>query len=203
MAKYKVKLLSQRDYSATKWSGGTTTELFIEPESSIYAERDFTWRLSTATVEIEESEFTSLPDYNRIIMTLEGGIRLSHNKGEWIELPVFTPHSFDGGDETVSVGKVTDFNLMLRKGVCTGALVPLVLSMSDDVIFNDDLQEDIRNCKAVMIYCYSGTLFVSMETKEMFKLDAGEAIRVDGKLTKADWYCKAISDVRAVVALVR
>lgn len=203
MAKYKIKILRTEDYNTTKWSGGTTTELFIEPENSVYAERDFTWRLSSATVETEESEFTSLPDYNRIIMSLEGGIRLSHNKGEWLELPVYTPHSFDGGDETVSVGKVTDFNLMLRKGVCTGAVIPIELTMSESISFKDALPEDIRNCKTVMLYCYSGTLQISMENNDMFRLNAGEALRIEGKLTKADWYCKAIPKVRAVVALIR
>ena len=37
-----------------------------------YQSRDFLWRLSSATVELEESTFTSLPDFDRIIPTLKG-----------------------------------------------------------------------------------------------------------------------------------
>ena len=38
------------DYLSTKWSGGQTTELLVEPDSSSLAKRDFDFRLSTATV---------------------------------------------------------------------------------------------------------------------------------------------------------
>ena len=44
----------------------------IAPENGNYQSRDFLWRLSSATVELEESTFTSLPDFDRIILTLEG-----------------------------------------------------------------------------------------------------------------------------------
>ena len=69
MADYHVELLHKKDYKTTEWSGGLTTELSIAPEGSVYADRDFMWRLSSATVELEERDFTSLPDYDRIIMT--------------------------------------------------------------------------------------------------------------------------------------
>lgn len=117
---YRAELLHENDYRTAKWSGGLTTELAIAPEGSAYADRDFLWRLSSATVDAEESLFTSLPDYDRIIMTLKGEIRLSHNGGAWIGLSEYEPHAFDGGDETRSVGRVKDFNLMLRKGRCRG-----------------------------------------------------------------------------------
>lgn len=119
-AGYRAELLHESGYRTTEWSGGLTTELAIAPEGSAYADRDFLWRLSSATVDAEESRFTALPDYDRIILTLKGKIRLSHNGGEWIELSEYEPHSFDGADETRSVGKVRDFNLMMRKGRCRG-----------------------------------------------------------------------------------
>ena len=36
----------------------------IAPENGNYQSRDFLWRLSSATVELEESTFTSLPDFD-------------------------------------------------------------------------------------------------------------------------------------------
>ena len=63
----------------SSWSGGTTTEFSIAPENGNYQSRDFLWRLSSATVELEESTFTSLPDFDRIILTLEGEMDICHD----------------------------------------------------------------------------------------------------------------------------
>ena len=114
--------LTPKDYITTKWSGGLTTQLGIAPEGAVYADRDFLWRLSSATVEDAESDFTALPDYERLISTLEGTIELSHNGGEKLTLNPYEVHRFDGGDSTHSWGCCRDFNLMLRKGKCEGKM---------------------------------------------------------------------------------
>ena len=62
------KLLTPDDYRTTRWSGGTTTELAISPRDAVYADRNFLWRVSSALVEDETSDFTPLPDYNRLIV---------------------------------------------------------------------------------------------------------------------------------------
>ena len=77
-----IQHLTPGDYITAKWSGGLTTQLGIAPEGAVYSGRDFLWRLSSATVEDAESDFTALPDYERLISTLEGTIELSHNGGE-------------------------------------------------------------------------------------------------------------------------
>lgn len=203
MSDYKVQLLHKEDYKTTQWSGGMTTELSITPEDKIYAERDFKWRLSSATVDVEESEFTSLPDCNRIIMTLKGGIRLAHNKGAWLELPEFTPHFFDGGDETVSIGKVIDFNLMLRKGECSGEMVPYVMSAGEKRSVNDSLSGQLEHCNAVMLYCYKGTLLISSEENgETHRLETGDTLKLTGTFIGATLSCMAETDVWAVAAVV-
>ena len=134
----------------TAWSGGTTTELSIEPRESIYADRDFLWRLSSATVELEESDFTSLPDYDRIIMTLQGSIELRHNGGGWLELQEYEPYSFDGADDTQSIGKVVDFNLMLRKGKCQGAVIPLRMMDNESADLRGILMQDMPQFDEIM-----------------------------------------------------
>ena len=58
--------LTPADFVTSTWSGGTTTQLAIAPEGAVYAERSFLWRVSSATVELETSDFTPLPDYNRL-----------------------------------------------------------------------------------------------------------------------------------------
>ncbi|MDR1048301.1 MAG: HutD family protein, partial [Synergistaceae bacterium] len=49
------------------WSGGSTTELFIYPGDADLAKRNFELRVSSATVEAEESLFSSFAGYVRHI----------------------------------------------------------------------------------------------------------------------------------------
>lgn len=203
MAGYNAAILHGSDYKTTQWSGGTTTELSISPAGSVYGDRDFHWRISSATVELEESDFTSLPDYDRIIMTLKGGIRLSHNKGEWINLPEFTPHAFDGGDETASVGKVIDFNLMTRKGVCTGDAAAILLKKDESCQADESLSGKIGDFETVMLYCYAGELTVNLESGISYELSAGDALKLEGTFENVSWACKAGTDVSAVIAAVQ
>lgn len=100
----------------SKWSGGTTSQLSIYPESSEYGKRDFIWRISSAVIEAEESDFTKLPDFNRILMVLEGEVILSHEAERVSRLSRYQQDRFDGACNTKSFGKITDFNLMYKKG---------------------------------------------------------------------------------------
>ena len=52
--------LTETDYKVGLWSGGSTTELFIWPEGADYGKREFTLRVSSARVDLEESDFTPL-----------------------------------------------------------------------------------------------------------------------------------------------
>jgi len=114
--------LTPADYVTTQWSGGATTQLAIAPKGAVYADRDFLWRLSSATVELDESDFTPLPAYDRVISTLRGDMVLAHNGGERLTLHPYEIHDFSGADDTHSWGRCTDFNLMLRRGQCRGCV---------------------------------------------------------------------------------
>ena len=115
-------LLTKEQYVATPWSGGVTNQLAIAPEGAVYADRDFLWRLSSATVELERSDFTPLPDYNRWLSVLEGEIRVKVGEEEPFVLSPLGICRFDGGIPVESWGTCTDYNLMLRKGRCAGSL---------------------------------------------------------------------------------
>lgn len=117
----KFKILKESDYTTTKWSGGDTTQLYIYPECGNYAERNFLFRLSSATVTDEKSAFTKLEGVSRKLMVLSGEMKLEH-KGRYSKvLKEFEQDSFMGNWDTVSYGKVIDFNLMTRDG-CIGEL---------------------------------------------------------------------------------
>jgi len=111
-----LRLTKKSNLQTTTWSGGTTTQLFIFPEGADYQKRDFLFRISTATVESEESVFTSLPGFRRKLMVLEGSLLMKH-KGQYEkQLNKFDSDEFEGRWETSAAGKATDFNLMLGNG---------------------------------------------------------------------------------------
>ena len=92
-----------------RWASGTSTELFIHPSEGSFAERKFLFRISTATVDAEESAFTFFE-----------GITQDVFSGEW---------------NTRSKGKVTDFNLMLKDGA-TGSLTHHRIAADRTASFN-------------------------------------------------------------------
>ncbi len=107
--------LTEKDYRTSAWSGGTTTEIFIWPENGSYARREFAFRISSARVDLPESDFTALPGVERYITPLTGGFTLTHGVGAPMVLgPLAEPYRFDGGIDTHCVGQATDFNLMLK-----------------------------------------------------------------------------------------
>lgn len=91
-------------------------EMAVFPETSTYLDRNFIWRLSSATIETEESTFSKLPDYDRVLMVLEGEVVLSYEEQRVARLKALEQDRFDGAWKTKSFGKIKDYNLMVRKG---------------------------------------------------------------------------------------
>ena len=111
----KITIISQIDYKTSNWSGGETTEVFLFPPNGDYALKKFDYRISTAVVNLSESDFTPLPGFNRLIMSLDNPLELHHDNGESVSevrLKPFEVHSFSGSDKTKSFGKCQDFNLI-------------------------------------------------------------------------------------------
>lgn len=107
--------LTEKDYKVGTWSGGSTTELFIWPEGADYAKREFMLRVSSARVDLEESDFTLLQGVTRYITPLSGGFSLTHPGYDPVAMdPMAQPYCFSGEIPTHCVGKATDFNLMLK-----------------------------------------------------------------------------------------
>ena len=112
-----IKIITKEQQQTSAWAGGTTTQIAIYPEDSSYAERDFLWRLSSAVVELEESNFTRLPGFDRHLMVLEGELKLEHKEHLSVTIMQYEQDSFKGCWDTVSYGRARDFNLMLKEGV--------------------------------------------------------------------------------------
>lgn len=109
-----IRHLTAADYRTSRWSGGETCELLLLPAGASYAERSFSLRVSSATVEDEHSVFTPLPGVRRFLAPLDGTLRLRHDGGSEITLAPLAVHAFDGGAHTECTGRARDFNLMLR-----------------------------------------------------------------------------------------
>ena len=167
--------LTPADFVTSTWSGGTTTQLAIAPDGAVYAERSFLWRVSSATVELETSDFTPLPDYNRLITTLQGEIDLSHDGGDWIHLRPFDVHRFDGAVATSSRGRCTDFNLMLRKGRVDGSMEAIELRNGSCVVAADKRTPDGAAYASILVYCLSGKVLVRSGSEQL-ELSANEAV---------------------------
>ena len=80
--KQSYTIINRKDSKIAPWSGGITEEIYITPAKAQYAKMNFNCRISLATVESTESEFTPLPKVNRTTMVLEGKLELQH-KGEY------------------------------------------------------------------------------------------------------------------------
>ena len=109
-----IQLITKENFTTTNWSGGNTTELFIFPQGTSFKERNFSFRLSTASVETEESTFTPLPNIKRTLMVLEGEMELNHLKHHKKLLKKYDIDTFEGEWETFSKGKCINFNLMTK-----------------------------------------------------------------------------------------
>src|SRR5690606_21592449 len=97
-----IQHIKENEYRTTNWSGGTTTELFIFPESANFQTGDYELRISIATVETEQSIFTVLPGVDRTLMVIKGQLRLEHENHHNIDLEEFEEDCFKGDWNTTS-----------------------------------------------------------------------------------------------------
>ena len=109
------EIVKSESINIQKWNEGTTKELYIYPPSANYKSLDFDFRISTATVETEESSFTNLPSVLRELMVLNGEIEIKHKNHYTKKLRQFDIDKFEGDWETSSKGKCVDFNLMTMR----------------------------------------------------------------------------------------
>ncbi len=162
----KVRKKSAKDYRVSRWSGGETREFLLFPESASYAGRDFLWRVSSATVELPESDFTPLPEYRRFLTPLSGALKISQDGSAFRTLEALEVLAFDGGAETKSRGEVTDFNLMLRKGEAEGGMATASLRAGETLCLESFLSAEAAESESLLIYAYSGAAAFRQAGKE-------------------------------------
>ena len=172
-----IEKLPAGAFNISRWSGGTTTELFIWPHGASYAERRFSIRISTATVDIAESTFTKLPGVTRYIAPLGDGFTLKIGQNE----PEFIPHAavkrFDGGEDVTCAGTGRDLNLML-----SGAAGELIMIKPNE-------RHIVRQAEFLFAYAVQdcrisvGSVQMNTESGEFLRIyaDAGETVTASGE----------------------
>lgn len=109
----KFEILTPEQFETSTWSGGKTKTLCLFPPSGDYQERRFCYRLSTATILQDESRFTPLPGFHRLLMTLDSPVKLYHlDLQKEVQLRPFEAYRFEGHESINSQGKCRDFNVM-------------------------------------------------------------------------------------------
>lgn len=172
-----IEIRRLKDRTISSWSGGTTSELFIYPTESNYKKRDFDFRMSTATVEVESSDFTPLSEINRTLMVLDGEMSLTHTDHHSVLLKKFEQDNFEGGWETFSEGKCIDFNLMCRNGV-NGSIEHIIATGDQYLIDNHYSIHLFYNYKGssnfewndTVVSLNQGDVLVFHQSKEKFNL---------------------------------
>lgn len=153
------EILKSESFKVENWSGGTTTQLFIYPKTADYLARNFKFRLSTAKVLVEKSDFTLLPDIHRQLMILDGQIKLKHENQKPKTLKKFDVSEFEGCWKTSAVGTCTDFNLMITNGIIgnlANALIPK----------HESLEYHLKEANQwQFIYIYKGVLKIGLENQ--------------------------------------
>lgn len=162
---FDINKITKEQQQTSAWAGGTTTQFAIYPEDSNYANRDFVWRLSSAVVELEESKFTSLPGFDRYLMVLEGALKLVHSEHHSLILNQYEHDSFKGCWDTVSYGRATDFNLMVKEGA-KGRLEHYISDVGQRI--NVKLEKEFEKQGFFACFCYKGQISI----EAMDKLDA-------------------------------
>lgn len=191
----KMEIITKDQIRTTKWSGGTTSQLYIYPEQASYAERDFLFRISSARVEVAESTFTALPGVNREIMILDGTLDLEHHGKYKKTLKTFHQDSFPGHWHTTSRGKVTDFNLM-TKAPNTGSLTHFSCKR-DELVPKIDVVGTIF----IALYLFTGSMAITTNN-EAHKLNVGEMVCFHDVIEYAETEMIALSASEVVVVAV-
>jgi uncharacterized protein len=190
-----VILVPKSEYHTTQWSGGSTTELLIFPSTASYKEKNFKWRVSSATIDVDESNFTYLPNISRHLIIIDGKIILNHQDKYKKVLEPYDQDYFMGDWTTKSFGKATDFNLMLAKGY-TGNLQVLTLKKDSQV----NIVQDGNSTE--VFYIVSGTLSLEI-VEEKHTIIQGDLFYISDSFDYNKYEVILLNDSQEEIIIIR
>lgn len=112
------RIISKEEFKTTAWSGGETSQLYIYPETSDFAKKDFLFRLSSASFTSNQSDFSDFTGYDRYILALRGNLYLDHERSYVRDLSPYEIEYFSGHWKTRSKNSLDciDYNYIVRSG---------------------------------------------------------------------------------------
>ncbi|UWY26580.1 HutD family protein [Flavobacterium sp. TR2] len=111
-----IQLFSKKNTKPSIWTGGLTYEYMIYPKTANYSDRDFAFRISSATIEEVPSEFTKFKGYYRYLVMLDNRLQIEVNK-EKKAYEKYEIFEFNSDDDVTSYTKGTDFNWMVSEKI--------------------------------------------------------------------------------------
>jgi environmental stress-induced protein Ves len=152
-----MKIRTEADFLVSEWSGGTTSQLFIFPEEATLAARNFDWRISSAVIEIPESDFTLFEGYERILIPMEGKLEMEHQTPNGIiqqNVSEFELARFSGSWPTKGKGKLTDFNVIFK---------PVYHPKVQITRFSGNTELYSEETAVTILFCQSGSFVVNSQ----------------------------------------
>jgi len=148
-----ISFLPKKDSKASIWSGGLTYEYMVYPKTANYADRNFAFRISSATIEKVPSEFTIFKGYHRYLVMLDNSLDIEVNKEKKI-YEKYQIMEFNSDDEVTSYTKGTDFNWMVSEKISHHKL---------------KITNGNQNCNAQIILLFSlDTTFITINEKPYY-----------------------------------
>lgn len=111
-----ISLFPKKDCKPSIWSGGLTYEYMIYPRTANYTDRDFVFRISSATIEEMPSKFTKFKGYYRYLVMLDNSLHVEINNEEKM-YEKYEIMEFNSDDEVTSYTKGIDFNWMVSEKI--------------------------------------------------------------------------------------
>ena len=168
----KIEIIKKHQQKESVWSGGKTNQIYIHPSDSTLQDRDFDFRISSAIVEVEESEFSPFNGYDRALMVLNGELEILHENQYSKKLEQYEVDNFSGDWKTTSKGKITDFNLIFKRGL-KGELNYL------NIFGNKIITKEISVLpNRVGYFVISGELKIGIDNSE-YKIQIGELLMIE------------------------
>ena len=112
----KITHLEAEKIQATSWAKGKTSEYYIYPENADYQNKDFLFRVSSATIDESPARFTLFIGYTRYLAMLDSTLDISINRNR-NTYKINELIKFQSEDDVISYSTGKDFNLMLKEDI--------------------------------------------------------------------------------------
>ncbi|MDQ6529235.1 HutD family protein [Flavobacterium sp. LHD-85] len=160
-----IQLFSKKNTKPSIWSGGLTYEYMIDPKTANYADGDFSFRISSATIEEVPSEFTKFKGYHRYLVMLDNDLDVEVNKEKKVH-EKYEIMEFNSDDEVTSFTKGTDFNWMVSEKVSDHKL---------------EIANGNQNCNTEVVIVFSLDATVITIDEKPYHLEPHDALVIENQ----------------------